>query len=125
MGEKILIVEDHHATRKNVSRFLQSQGYSIVEASDGVEALSRLNQDSVDIVISDFVLPKIHGLALVREIRSRWPAIGVIIMSAYLGQEAGKVILERDGEFVAKPLQLSHLAAKVYGVVLKKQMNHC
>lgn len=95
MSEKILIVEDHHATRKNVSRFLQSQGYSVLEASDGYEALNRLNEDSVDIVISDFVLPKIHGLALVREIRSRWPAIGVIIMSAYLGQEAGKVILER------------------------------
>jgi DNA-binding response OmpR family regulator len=125
MGEKILIVEDHHATRKNVSRFLQSQGYSVFEASDGLEALSRLNQDSVDIVISDFVLPKIHGLALVREIRSRWPAIGVIIMSAYLGQEAGKVILEREAEFVAKPLQLSHLAAKVYGVLLRKQMNQC
>lgn len=125
MGEKILIVEDHHATRKNVSRFLQSQGYSVVEASDGLEALGRLNQDSVDIVISDFVLPKIHGLALVREIRTRWPAIGVIIMSAYLGQEAGKVILEREAEFVAKPLQLSHLAAKVYGFLLRKQMNHC
>ena len=125
MGEKILIVEDHQATRKNVSRFLQSQGYSVFEASDGLEALNRLNEDSVDIVISDFVLPKIHGLALVREIRSRWPAIGVIIMSAYLGQEAGKVILEREAEFVAKPLQLSYLAAKVYGVLLRKQMNHC
>ena len=125
MGEKILIVEDHHATRKNVSRFLQSQGYSVSEASDGLEALTRLNQDSVDIVISDFVLPKIHGLALVREIRSRWPGIGVIIISAYLGQEAGKVILEREAEFVAKPFQLNHLAAKVYGVLLRKQMNQC
>ena len=125
MGEKILIVEDHHATRKNVSRFLQSQGYSVFEASDGLEALNRLNEDNVDIVISDFVLPKIHGLALVREIRSRWPAIGVIIMSAYLGQEAGKVILEREAEFVAKPLQLTHLAAKVHGVLLRKQMNRC
>jgi two-component system cell cycle sensor histidine kinase/response regulator CckA len=123
MGEKILVVEDHHGTRKNVSRFLQSQGYSVIEASDGLEALTRLNQDSVDIVVSDFVLPKIHGLTLVREIRSRWPAIGVIIMSAYLGEEAGKVILEREAEFVAKPLELSHLAAKVYGVVLRKELN--
>jgi two-component system, cell cycle sensor histidine kinase and response regulator CckA len=124
MGEKILIVEDHHGTRKNVSRFLQSQGYSVLEASDGLEALSRLDQDSVDIVISDFVLPKLHGLGLVREIRSRWPAISVIIMSAYLGQEAGQVILEREAEFLAKPLQLNQLAAKVYGALLRKQMNH-
>jgi two-component system, cell cycle sensor histidine kinase and response regulator CckA len=123
MGEKILVVEDHHGTRKNVSRFLQSQGYSVIEASDGLEALNRLNQDGVDIVVSDFVLPKIHGLALVREIRSRWPAIGVIIMSAYLGEEAGKVILEREAEFVSKPLELSHLAAKVYGVLLRKELN--
>ena len=52
-------------------------------------------------------------------------AIVVIIMSAYLGQEAGKVILEREAGFVAKPLQLSHLAAKVYGLLLRRQMNHC
>jgi two-component system, cell cycle sensor histidine kinase and response regulator CckA len=123
MGEKILVVEDHYGTRKNVSRFLQSQGYSVIEASDGLEALNRLNQDGVDIVVSDFVLPKIHGLALVREIRSRWPAIGVIIMSAYLGEEAGKVILEREAEFVSKPLELSHLAASVYGVLLRKELN--
>ena len=119
MGEKILLLKTIRPLAKMFHDF------SNREASDGVEALSRLNQDSVDIVISDFVLPKIHALALVREIRSRWPAIGVIIMSAYLGQEAGKVILERDAEFVAKPLQLSHLAAKVYGALLKKQMNHC
>jgi DNA-binding response OmpR family regulator len=80
---------------------------------------------SVDIVIPDFVLPRIHGQTLVREIGSRWPAIAVIIMSAYLGQEAGTVILEREAEYVAKPLQLSHLAPKVYGVLIKKQMNHC
>jgi two-component system, cell cycle sensor histidine kinase and response regulator CckA len=123
MGEKILLVEDHNATRKNVSRFLQSQGYSVLEASDGLEALRQLKKDSVDIVISDFVLPNIHGLALVREIRSRWPTIGVIVISGYLGQEAGKVILEREAEFVAKPLQLSHLAATVYGVLLKRQKN--
>jgi DNA-binding response OmpR family regulator len=73
--------------------------------------LGRLKEDSVDIVISDFVLPKIHGLALVREIRSRWPAIGVIIMSAYLGQEAGRVILG--------PLQLSHLAATSHAALAR------
>ena len=103
MGEKILIVEDHHGTRRNVSRFLQSQGYWVVEASDGLEALTRLNEGGIDLVISDFVLPKIQGLVLVREIRSRWPAIGVIIMSAYLAEEAGKVILEREAEFVVSP----------------------
>jgi two-component system, cell cycle sensor histidine kinase and response regulator CckA len=124
MGEKILVVEDHHGTRKNVSRFLQSQGYSVVEAGDGLEALSRLRDDSIDIVISDFVLPKIHGLTLVREIRSRWPAIGVIVMSAYLAEDAGKVILEREADFLAKPVRLDDLAAKVYGVILRKELNH-
>ena len=82
--------------------------------------MKRLNEASVDIVISDFVLPRIHGLTLVREIRSRWPAIAVIIMSAYLGQEAGTVILEREAEYVAKPLQLSHPAVKVYGVLIRE-----
>ena len=124
MGEKILVVEDHAGTRKNVTRFLRSQGYLVLEARDGYEALTLLNEDSIDIVISDFVLPRINGLTLVHKIRSRWPHIAVIIMSAYLAEEAGKVILEREAEFLAKPLELNHLAAKVYGVVLRKELNH-
>ena len=65
MGEKILIVEDHHATRKNVSRFLQLQGDSVVEASDGLEALNRLNQDSVDYRHIRFCLAE-----------NSWPGVG-------------------------------------------------
>ena len=124
MGEKILLVEDHHGTRKNLSRFLDSQGYSVIEARDGLEALTLLSKNSIDIVISDFVLPKIHGLTLVREIRSRWPRIAVIIMSAYLAEAAGRVILEPEAEFLAKPLELNDLAAKVYGAVLRKELHH-
>jgi CheY-like chemotaxis protein len=124
MGEKILLVEDHHGTRKNLSRFLDSQGYSVIEARDGLEALTLLSKNSIDIVISDFVLPKIHGLTLVREIRSRWPRMAVIIMSAYLAEAAGRVILEPEAEFLAKPLELNDLAAKVYGAVLRKELHH-
>jgi DNA-binding response OmpR family regulator len=124
MGEKILLVEDHHGTRKNLSRFLDSQGYSVIEARDGLEALTLLSKNSIDIVISDFVLPKIHGLTLVREIRSRWPRMAVIIMSAYLAEAAGRVILEPEAEFLAKPLELNDLAAKVHGMILKKELHH-
>ena len=124
MGEKILLVEDHHGTRKNISRFLNSQGYAVIEARDGLEALTLLSGNSIDIVISDFVLPKIHGLTLVHEIRSRWPRMAVIVMSAYLAEEAGKAILEPEAEFVAKPLELNYLAAKVYGVILREELNH-
>jgi hypothetical protein len=45
-------------------------------------------------------------------------------MSAYLAEEAGRVILDREAEFLAKPLELNDLAAKVYGVVLRKELNH-
>jgi hypothetical protein len=45
-------------------------------------------------------------------------------MSAYLAEEAGRVILDREAEFLAKPLELNDLAARVYGVVLRKELNH-
>ena len=44
-------------------------------------------------------------------------------MSGYLAEETGKVILAREAEFVVKPLELSHLASKVYKVLLRKELN--
>jgi DNA-binding response OmpR family regulator len=122
MGEKLLLVEDHEGTRGNVSKFLGSLGYDVIEASDGLAALDILDRQSVDLVISDLVLPNLHGLNLVKEIHSRWPRIAVIVISAYLSEESGKIILEREAEFLAKPFNLQALAAKVYGALLRKNI---
>jgi DNA-binding NtrC family response regulator len=118
MHEKILLVEDHAASRTNISRFLQLLSYQVVEASDGEEALELLGNDTIDLVVSDLALPTIHGLNLTDQIHSKWPKVPVIIISAFMSDEAGRVILGGKAEFLAKPLDLSVLASKVQDLLL-------
>lgn len=118
MPDKILLVEDHPASRANISRFLRLHSYEVIEVSDGEEALKLLSTEVIDLVVSDLALPTIHGLNLTQQINSRWPKIPVIIISAFMSDEAGKFILDGKADFLAKPLDLSVLAAKVQHLLL-------
>ena len=120
MAEKILLVEDHAASRSNISRFLQLHSYQVVEVSDGEEALKLLATETIDLVVSDLALPTIHGLNLTQQINSKWPKVPVIIISAFVSDEAGKLILEGRGEFLAKPLDLTVLASKVHQLLSRQ-----
>ena len=114
MAEKILLVEDHAASRANISRFLRLHSYQVVEVSDGEEALKLLATETIDLVVSDLALPTIHGLNLTQQIKSKWPNVPVIIISGFMSDEAGRLILDGKGEFLAKPLDLTVLASKVH-----------
>jgi DNA-binding NtrC family response regulator len=122
MHEKILLVEDHAASRTNISRFLQLLSYQVIEAGDGEEALKLLDNDTIDLVVSDLALPTIHGVNLTDQIHSKWPKVPVIIISAFMSDEAGKVVLDGKAEFLAKPLDLSVLASKVRDLLLASRL---
>jgi len=121
MPEKILLVEDHAASRANISRFLRLHSYEVLEACDGEEALKLLATETIDLVVSDLALPTIHGLKLTEQINSKWPRVPVIIISAFMSDEAGKLILDGRGEFLAKPLDLTVLASKVHDLLASRQ----
>jgi DNA-binding NtrC family response regulator len=93
----------------------------VVEVSDGEEALNLLATEKVDLVVSDLALPTIHGLNLTQQINSKWPRVPVIIISAFISDEAGKLILDGKGEFLAKPLDLTVLASKVHDLLASRQ----
>jgi CheY-like chemotaxis protein len=105
MIQNILFVEDDSQNRVVYSNLLRNRGYQVAEANDGVEAVELLEKQVFDVVISDLVLPKLHGLNLVYEIRSRWPDVPIIVISGYLPDSEGKVILEGSAEFIQKPIK--------------------
>lgn len=110
MGETILLVEDHLSSRANTAEFLRRKGYKVAEAPDGLEALNLLSRRMIDLMVLDVVIPQIHGLNLLKLFRSNTPALPVIVISAYLSEPAGKVILEGSAEFFSKPLDLQQLS---------------
>ena len=113
---RVLLVEDEDSVRNFAVRALKRQGYEVVEASTGREALDVLEgQDvPVDIVVSDVVMPEMDGPTLLKELRSRNPEVKVIFISGY-PDDVFKKSLDPNEQFafLAKPFTLPQLAAKV------------
>jgi two-component system cell cycle sensor histidine kinase/response regulator CckA len=113
----ILLVEDEDGLRALNARGLVSRGYTVLEASNGVEAIDVLekSQGRVDLVVSDVVMPEMDGPSLLRELRSRNPKLKVIFVSGYAEDAFKKYLPEQDGQFafLAKPFTLKQLVTAV------------
>jgi two-component system cell cycle sensor histidine kinase/response regulator CckA len=112
----VLLVEDEEAVRAFAARALASRGYTVIEAGSGTEALAAIDGklDSIDLVVSDVVMPEMDGPTLLKELRQRRPELKVIFVSGY-AEEAFKKNLP-DGEtfvFLPKPFSLKELVAAV------------
>lgn len=80
---KILLVEDDSSTRSLLTKILSKEGFEIIEASDGEEGLKLYEKvmDKPEVIILDYNLPKMNGLKLAQEIRSRNPSSKVLIIT--------------------------------------------
>jgi two-component system cell cycle sensor histidine kinase/response regulator CckA len=112
---KILLVEDEEGLRALNARGLTSRGYTVLEASNGVEAIEVLEREGhVDLVVSDVVMPEMDGPTLLKELRRRDPAVKVIFVSGYAEEAFAKNLpSEEQYAFLAKPFTLKQLVAEV------------
>jgi DNA-binding NtrC family response regulator len=78
---RILIVEDEENIRKMLSQVLENLDHEINTASDGNKAVAFLNENEIDLVITDIVMPNREGLETIQEIRANWPDVKIIAMS--------------------------------------------
>ncbi len=111
----ILLVEDEEGLRALNARGLASRGYTVLEASNGVEAIEVLDKEGhVDLVVSDVVMPEMDGPTLLKELRRRDPKVKVIFVSGYAEEAFQKNLPEQEQyEFLAKPFTLKQLVSKV------------
>ncbi len=114
--ETILLVEDQEDVRRLAANALLSYGYKVLEAQDGSEALMLVDrhEGQIQLVVSDVVMPVLGGKELARRLGQRSHPIPVLLMSGYLGDEAGETTSPTDGlEFLPKPFTPEALAAEV------------
>ena len=112
----ILLVEDEDGLRSLNARGLRSRGYSVIEASNGIEAMEALEEKdgAVDLVVSDVVMPEMDGPTLLREMRKRNPNLKIIFVSGYAEEAFDKSLPENEQfAFLPKPFALSALVEKV------------
>lgn len=110
---KILVIDDEPPIRKLLRMGLSTQGYEILDASNGKIALELLAQDP-DLIILDLGLPDIPGYELLRLIRGRNDAVPIIVLSSR-GDEAGKVQALDLGadDYITKPFGMDELLARM------------
>jgi two-component system cell cycle sensor histidine kinase/response regulator CckA len=113
---RVLLVEDEDSVRNFAVRALKRQGYEVIEATTGLEALELVATETkpIDIVVSDVVMPEMDGPTMLTEMRKTRPDLKVIFVSGY-PDDRFKTSLDPDAHyaFLAKPFSLPQLAAKV------------
>jgi len=114
--ETILVVEDFPALRRAIAKNLERNGYRVITAKDGNQALTlaALNQQPLDLVISDVVMPGVDGPELARRLAENHPRLQVLYISGYSDEmlwEKGAV--SGGFTFIRKPFDLAYLLSKV------------
>ena len=112
---RVLLVEDEEVVRNFAARALKRQGYKVLEASTGVEALEVMekHKGKIDIVVSDVVMPEMDGPTLLKELRKTNPDLKIIFVSGYPNDAFKAALGDEDFAFLPKPFSLPQLAAKV------------
>jgi PAS domain S-box-containing protein len=113
--ETILLVEDEPGVRTAATRALTRQGYSVLAASDGREGLELWHQyaDTIDLVLSDAIMPRMTGQALFASIGAERAGVRMLLMSGYAGDEVGESPERPDHGFLAKPWTVNELLTGV------------
>jgi PAS domain S-box-containing protein len=113
--ETILLAEDESIVRDIVATALGDQGYTVVEASNGEEALraAAAHDGKVHLVLTDMVMPRMGGTELVRRVQERWPGTPILLMSGYTGEER----MSDTTPLLNKPFVIGELLSKVRKVL--------
>lgn len=114
-NKKILIIEDEVMMLKALEFRMKKDGYEVITAADGREALKRIKEEAPDIVITDIMLPFVNGLEIISYIKKEIPKKTKAIVLSKVGLE--KTVLEAfelgADDFIAKPFSPNELSVRV------------
>lgn len=120
MSKSILIVDDCKTTRRLVGLYLKGEGYSLIQAENGLEALEKLAQGPVDVIITDLNMPQMDGVALTRSLKQddAFRAIPVIMLTTEgAEQERRNGLAAGAAAYLTKPVGKERLADEVRRVL--------
>jgi DNA-binding response OmpR family regulator len=124
MRAHILIAEDDANIRLGLMATLESEGYAVVPASDGQQALQLAAQDKFEAIVLDVMMPKASGYDVCRELRARGDRTPVLFLTAK-GEEIDKVVgLKLGGDdYVTKPFGVQELLARLEALLRRSRMS--
>jgi two-component system phosphate regulon response regulator PhoB len=120
MTPYVLVVEDEDALAALLQYNLDKEGYRVAIATDGEEALMQIDEQMPDLVVLDWMLPKVSGVEVCRRLRARGETRSLpIIMLTARGEETDRIRGLDTGadDYVVKPFSMSELAARIRAVL--------
>ena len=126
MGQKILIVDDEPFNLDLLEQELSDYDYQIARAGDGVEALEKIQSFAPDVILLDYMMPRMNGLEVVKQLRTspQHQSIPVILLTAKATQEDKVAGLDAGADdYVTKPFDSIELLARVRAMMRLKQMH--
>jgi DNA-binding response OmpR family regulator len=120
---RILLVDDEQSIQTLLSYPLRKEGYDVVQATDGRQALDRFDEQAFDLVVLDLMLPKVDGLEVCRQLRSR-SAVPIIMLTAK-SEEIDKVVgLELGADdYITKPFSLREFSSRIKATLRRAEMS--
>ncbi len=119
---RILLVDDERSIQTLLSYPLRKEGYDVVQATDGREALDRFEEETFDLVVLDLMLPKIDGLEVCRRLRTR-SSVPIIMLTAK-SEEIDKVVgLELGADdYITKPFSVREFSSRIKAALRRAEM---
>lgn len=118
---RVLLVDDEERFRTTMGKLLRKRGFAVEEAGSGHEALVRIQQGDVDVVILDVKMPGMDGIETLREIKKAFPLVEVIMLTGHATVETAIEGMRLGAfDYLMKPCDIDELVAKVQEAKEKK-----
>ncbi len=122
----VLVVEDEPVVRDMTTQMLTRSGYRVIAVANGAEAIARLArlEESIDVLVTDVIMPHMSGIELAQLVMDRYPDVGVVMLSGYTAQTLNlERVTTRGAMFVPKPVTSGQLILAVQQAQVGRQAN--
>lgn len=125
MSERILVVDDEDIVRTGLAEDLEREGFAVVTAASGEEALRCLGTTTVDLLLCDLVMPEMDGMQLLREVRRAYPDLPVVMMTGYGSMDTAIEALRLGArDYIQKPASPAEILHRVRTVLDAVRLRH-
>ena len=121
-NETILVVDDEPQLRTLAQTILAAKGYRVLTATNGIEALAALKENSIDLMFSDIIMPKMNGYLLVEKAQKLYPTLKILLASGFQGDQVGHKI-KLDEAIIEKPYENKLLLRRIRDCLNKQDAN--